>query len=98
MTSLLSAASPQTVELRSDWRTELTHRGKYWHYRRGSGSTREYMRGGRSEMLPTERLEAHKHNVKRKKTKHATRSESYFGDSKEHLVKVATGRTDILDS
>lgn len=30
------------------WRVEFSHKGKYWHYRRGWGAKREYQKGGKS--------------------------------------------------
>ena len=62
MSRALGLAQPIKVaptRAASDWRTEITHRGRYWQYRRGSGKNREYLPGGKAEKLPKERLNAY---------------------------------------
>ena len=99
MTSLMSAASPQTVELKSDWRTEITGRGRYFHFRAGSGKSRRYMRGGRIDKLPLERLEAYKENVtKRKKTKRSAQLDSRVSHRQEYSGEVERVGREILDT
>jgi len=44
------------------WRVEVTNRGKYWLWRRGSGSHRESRYGGYFEHLPPEQQTAYERN------------------------------------
>jgi len=44
------------------WRVEVTRRGKYWTWRRGSAGNRQCRYGGKFETLPTERQMAYARN------------------------------------
>ena len=85
----MADATPQIEKVKSNWRTEVTHHGRYWHYRSGSGKSRLYMRGGRIDKLPQERLEAYNRNVTRKKTKRSTISRRDSGNNEEHTGAMA---------
>ena len=85
----MADATPQIEKVKSNWRTEVTHHGRYWHYRSGSGKSRLYMRGGRIDKLPQERLEAYNRNVTRKKTKRSAISRRDSGNNEEHTGAMA---------
>ena len=63
----MASAPQQTAEVKSGWRTEITGRGRYFHWRSGSGKDRRYMRGGKIDKLPPERIEEYNRNAKRKR-------------------------------
>jgi len=44
------------------WRTEVTRRGRYWQWRRGSGTARQSAYGGKFAGLPLERKVAYEAN------------------------------------
>ena len=85
----MADATPQIEKVESNWRTEVTHHGRYWHYRSGSGKSRLYMRGGRIDKLPQERLEAYNRNVTRKKTKRNTISRRDSSNNEEYTGAMA---------
>jgi len=95
------ASAPQNKsEIKSNWRTEITGRGRYFHFRAGSGSARRYMRGGRIEQLPDRenRLRRYEKHVQRKKTKRSTRPPSNSGDTQKYNFQMAGGGREILNS
>ena len=94
----MADAKPQIEELKSDWRTEITGRGRYFHFRAGSGKSRRYMRGGRIDKLPPERLEAYHRNVAHKKTKRTRRPTSNSGNRKEYAGEMGVNGKDIFGS
>ena len=87
--NLLASAPQTTTDVKSDWRTEITGRGRYFHWRSGSGKSRLYMRGGRIDKLPQERLEAYNRNVTRKKTKRNTISRRDSSNNEEYTGAMA---------
>lgn len=95
----MADATPQIEEVKSNWRTEITHHGKYWHFRSGSGKSRLYMRGGRIDKLPPERIGAYNKNVTHKKAKKRTsRSTSNSGNTEKYNFALAGVGRKILDS
>jgi hypothetical protein len=52
------------------WRVEVTHRGKYYFWRRGWGRTRESQTGGKFAALPQERQAAYRKNAERRRNRH----------------------------
>ena len=52
--------------LETPWRTEITRRGKYWQWRRGSGRSRQSRYGGKTELLPPERMKQYAINKTKK--------------------------------
>lgn len=53
------AEVPETEIAETGWRREVSHRGRYWHWRRGSGKQRISRTGGRFETMPEEAQEAY---------------------------------------
>lgn len=94
----MADATPQIEEVKSNWRTEITHHGRYWHFRRGSGKSRLYMRGGRVDKLPPERIEAYNKHVTRKVKKRIARSTSDSGNIEKYNFTLAGVERQVLDS
>ena len=97
--NLLASAPQTTTDVKSDWRTEITGRGRYFHWRSGSGKDRKYMRGGKIDKLPAERLRAYEKNVShknRKKRSTLTRRDS--GNNEKHIGEMARVGTDLFGS
>lgn len=47
----------------TEWRYEVSHRGRYWGWRKGSGKNRVYRNGGRWETMPEKAQEAYHAHV-----------------------------------
>ena len=91
------ASAPQNKsEIKSNWRTEITGRGRYFHWRSGSGRDRKYMRGGRIDKLPPERIEAYNRNATKKKRKSNTKRGS--SHNAEYAGALGRDRAEVLNT
>jgi len=91
------ASAPQTTkDVKSDWRTEITHQGRYWHFRSGSGKDRKYMRGGKIDKLPRERIEEYNRNASKKKR--VTNTKHSSGNNAEYIGTLGRDRPEVFDS